>query len=291
MSLDIKIVQTATEQKPLPLKVILGADFLYGAYDESWRLHIGKRNQEDFVAYMPMNLARGIAVQWSEERTDAVEIRGLTPTSQSELRALFEMVDRICTYWECQLFVDGNSMELEDFLDDYERISAYNMRAVYDLSKSIMNGENTEITLFSVMWPLVVGRNEADAFLLDPSYFPKWLHNQQNIDAHFIKPAFYRGENRIIGRYAVAEEMNCIMPVKPYVPYGFDDPQTGELLQCDDFGVLLYNVTDDENIGEMTYDDFISALKERFSSKVKRYDGNHFILEEMSLSELKEILK
>ncbi len=289
MSLDIRIVQTALEKEPMPLKVILGADFLYGAYDEAWRLHTGIKNDNRLVCYMPMQLGRGIAVNWSEDELDSIRLRGLTPTAPQELRALFEMIYRICTYWQCELYVDNKIVDIEEFFEDFEAILAFNQKTLQDMAKSVLNGENQEVTLFAVKWPLVIGKNEAEAFAAEPSYFSKWLHDKQNIDAYFANPSFYRGPEGIIGRYALAESTRAILPIKPYVPYGFDDPETGELIQCDDFGMILYDVKKGENIGEIEYKEFISKVRRHFSAKVRRYDGNHIIVEALSLDDLKKL--
>ena len=291
MSLDIKIIQTSVEKKTMPLKVILGADFLYGAYDDGWRLHTGVRNENNFVCYLPMQFARGIAVEWSEDEVDMISLRALTPTATVELRALFEMVYRICTYWQCELLLDDKPMDVDEFLDSYPTILAFNQNTLKEMAKSIINGENEEMTLFSVKWPLVMGKNEAEAFSVEPTYFSKWLHDKQNIDAHHANPAFYRTDEGVIGRYALAEDTVCIMPIKPYVPYGYDDPETGELIQCEDFGMLLYDIRKGENIGELEYRDFIAKVRRHFSSKVRGYDGNHIIINALTMDDLRKLVE
>lgn len=291
MSLDITIVQTSLEKKTLPLKVILGADFLYGAYDEGWRLHTGVKNDDNLVCYLPMQLARGIAVEWSEDEVDTIKLRALTPTAPVELRALYEMVYRICEYWQCELLIDDKPMDLEQFFEDYQAIVSFNQHTLKEMAKSVINGENEELTLFAVKWPLVMGKNEAEAFLAEPSYFSKWLHDKQKIDAHYANPAFYRTDEGVIGRYALAEDTRCIMPIKPFVPYGFDDPETGELIQCEDFGVLLYDIRKGENIGELEYKDFVAKVRRHFSSKVRGYDGNHILLESLTIDDMKKLIE
>lgn len=291
MSLDITIVQTSLEKKTLPLKVILGADFLYGAYDEGWRLHTGVKNDDNLVCYLPMQLARGIAVEWSEDEVDTIKLRALTPTAPVELRALYEMVYRICEYWQCELLIDDKPMDLEQFFEDYQAIVSFNQHTLKEMAKSVINGENEELTLFAVKWPLVMGKNEAEAFLAEPSYFSKWLHDKQKIDAHYANPAFYRTDEGVIGRYALAEDTRCIMPIKPFVPYGFDDPETGELIQCEDFGVLLYDIRKGENIGELEYKDFVAKVRRYFSSKVRGYDGNHILLELLTIDDMKKLIE
>lgn len=289
MAIDITLRQVGLERKTMPLKVILGADLLYGAYDEGWRLHCGEKEDEGFLAYMPMQIARGITVDWNEEETEKIRLRVLTPTAPLELRAFYELIHRISTHWNCELEVDGNLTDIDDFIEGFPAALALNEAGLNKMAKDVLDGVDSDITFFSAMWPLVMGRYEAEAFLTEPTYFSKWLHEKQNIDAYYSKPAFYRSDDGVLGRYAISEQMRCIIPVRPYVPYGFDDPETGELIECEDFGVLLYCVEDDESLGELTYDEFIKAIKKLGGTKVKRYDGNHMIIEGLTKEELKSL--
>ena len=290
MSIIVKVRNINLTREPMPLKVVLGPDMLYGVYDEGWRLHSGNRNPYDFVAYMPKQIARGICINWHEEECDCVTFKVLLPTSAAEIREFFLAVHRTCEYWGGQLEVDGRPRELEEFIDDYEAIQKFNEHTLKEMAKSIINGENSELTLFSVMWPLVMGKDEAEAFIFQPSYFSRWLHEKQNVDAYFSKPAFYRSEDGILGRYAISEQLRSIIPIKPYVPYGFDDPETGELIKCDDFGMLIYSMKDNNTMGELKYSDFIQKIKTNHAKKIKKYDGNHLILEELSAEELEALL-
>jgi len=291
MSIEVTIRQVGFEKKTMPLKTILGADLLYGSYDEGWRLHTGERNENDFLAYMPMQLARGFVVNWNENDMELVRLKALTPTAPAELRTFYETVYRIATYWESEIEVDGRLMDLEDFIDGFEAMLEFNQNTLQKMAKSVIDGENSEMTLFSVMWPLVMGRQEAEAFLVEPSYFPKWLHEKQNIDAYYIKPSFFRREDGVWGRYAISEELRCILPIKPYVPYGFDDPETNELLECNNYGMLIYSIFRSETIGEMPYDDFIKGIRKFKKAKAKRYDGNHIIIEGLSGEDLEEFVR
>ena len=291
MSIEVKIVQTAVEKKPLPLKVILGADFLYGAYDEEWRLHSGKMADNQIICYMPMQLARGIAVNWSEDEVDMISIRTLIPTVTVELRALYEMIYRICNYWQCELIVDDKPMDLDEFMDGYPAILAFNQKSLNDMARSILNGENEEITIYSTKWPLVMGKNEAEAFVVEPSYFSKWLHDKQKIDAHHTSPTFYREDHGVVGRFVIGEDVRCILPTKPYVPYGYNDPETGELIECDEYAVVIFDIKKCEPCAEMEYKEFIAALRRKFSSKIKGYDGKHLLMEPLTMDELRKIIE
>ncbi|MBR5517183.1 MAG: DUF4299 family protein [Firmicutes bacterium] len=290
MSIIVKVRQTRLIKEPVPLKVVLGPDLLYGTYDENWSLVAGKRNPSDFVAYTPYQMARGISVNWSEEETDCISFKVLLPTSPAEIKELFFAAQRVCEYWDGEIEVDGKLMEIETFAEDYTKLLLFNEQTLKEMALSIIDEETTELTLFAIMWPLVMGKNEAEAFAFQPSYFSKWLHEKQSVEAYFSKPAFYRSENGILGRFAMSEEMRAIVPIKPYVPYGFDDPETGELIKCDDFGMLIYSAKQDNTIGELKYDDFLAKIKKQCKKKVKNYDGNHLIIEGLTEEELEALV-
>ena len=73
------------------------------------------------------------------------------------------------------------------------------------------------------------------------------------------------------------------------MPYGYDDPETGELIQCENFGMLLYDIKKGENIGDLEYKDFITKVRRHFSAKVRRYDGNHILLEPLTIEDLNKL--
>ncbi len=290
MSIDIRITQTRPNKEPMPLRVILGNDLLYGTFDEYWRLKSGERDEKEFVAYIPQHLARGFTVNWSEDEINCITLRALTPSTPTELRIFYETVDRIVSYWDGHLEVDGNPMHIDDFLDGYERAVAFNQDTLRKISREILDGETQDMTLFCAMCPMVIGRNEAEAFIADPFYFGRWLNEKQNTDAYYASPMFYRTDEGVIGRYAITEDTRSILPMKPYVTYGFNDPDTNEQLKCDNFGIIVYSTTREDIIGEIEYDEFISKVKDAFPKSVRAFDGNHYIIEAIALEDFDAML-
>lgn len=69
MSIDIAVRQKGLFKKAMPLKVILGDELAYGAF-EGVSLTPGKLDEDEFVAYHPQHIARGFSVGWSVNKSD-----------------------------------------------------------------------------------------------------------------------------------------------------------------------------------------------------------------------------
>ena len=78
-----------------------------------------------------------------------------------------------------------------------------------------------------------------------------------------------------------------IIPAKPSVPFGFDDPETGKPLEVSEWFVSFYSITRDDMAGRIPYEKFI----EHISQKAKRYDGSRIIIDGMQMDEIDEIVK
>ncbi len=290
MSVDITIRQKGLLKKTLPLTVILGEKLQYGAFD-GVALEVGKLAENEFVAFHPEHIARGISVVWNEKEKNEVSLRLLNFTSDAEINDLYQMVGRIASHWNCTIEVDGNAVTAEEFQAGQQDMIDFNRRVAKEfLTRSITAKENEDAnyTIFCAMWPLVIGPEEAQRFLNDFESFAVWLHDKQKLDAYYANPHFYKTETGIIGMYALTEDTRSIFPVKPYVPLGINNPETGKMLECNNYVVMLYSLTENAVIGQIpVYEKFLDALP---SQKVSRYDGNNILIEGLTHAEMKSML-
>ncbi|MCI8348926.1 MAG: DUF4299 domain-containing protein [Firmicutes bacterium] len=287
MSIDIVIRQKGLIKKTMPLEVILGSKLEYGVYDDGLRLEKGKLGETEFAAYSPSSLGRGFSVIWNPKEKEEIVLRALNPTSEGELREFYSSIERMTDYWKCTLEVDGNICDPEEFMQGLDDMVQFNFRVLREMVSKVASGEEKMLTLFSAMWPLTVGKEEAERFLKDIKSFDLWLNEKQSIDAYYAKPNFYRTEDGIIGVYVLTEETLSIFPLQPSVPFGIKDPNTGKALQCDSYRVSLYSITDDKIIGQMDYDKFIENID---SSKFSKFDGDKIIIDGVNLNEMKHML-
>ena len=106
MSIDVILTQKGLFKKPMPLEVILGKELAYGKM-EGFRLIRGQLGETEFLAYHPEHIARGFSVIWSPEEKERIQLRALTPSTEAELRDFYDAVDRMVSYWNGRLEVDG----------------------------------------------------------------------------------------------------------------------------------------------------------------------------------------
>lgn len=288
MSIDVVITQKGLFKKTLPLQVILGDELSYGSYDFGFRLNVGQRDEFELIAYLPHQIGRGFSVIWNPKEKHRIVLRALTPTCEEELRAFYRCIGRITDYWKCNLEVDGNPTTFKQFHSGLEDIIRFNERALVDMCQAILAGKHDTLTLFSAMWPLELGRKEAQQFLSDPKTFHLWLHAQQNIDVYFAAPMFYDTEEGIVGVYVLTEDCESVFPNSPSVPFGILDPHTNQPLTCEQYRVSLFSTTENNVIGQLDYESWLEHMRTR---PLAYYDGGHFRFDGLSLAELQSLLE
>ncbi len=285
MAIDVLIQQKLFTNKTLPLEVILGDRLRYGNFVND-QLNEGELGETEFVAYDPENIGRGFSVVWNPQERKRVMLRLPQPSTTQELKAFYAVVERIVNHWGGKLTVDGNRVRLADFLAALEAMDAFNNKIIEQFSKSVLDGEHETLTLYSAMCPLVIGKEEAAAFLGDPLNYAKWLHEKQSADAYWAVPDFFAGDDGIFARYILINGVPSVFPCRPAVPFGAVDPATGEPLVCEKWLVWFVVEGEQEPVAEMEYAEFLSILPEE---KKSRFDANHFLLAEMSEEEIKTL--
>lgn len=286
MSIDVVITQKGLFKKALPLQVILGSELSYGSYDFGFRLNIEQRDEFELIAYLPDHIGRGFSVIWNPKEKNRVVLRALTPTCEEELRAFYRCIGRITNYWKSSLEVDGNPVSTAQFQAGLEDMIAFNERALLDLCQKILAGEHDTLTLFSAMWPMELGKQEAQAFLTDPKAFHSWLHERQSMDVYYAAPMFYDTDEGIVGVYVLTEDCESVFPNKPSVPFGLLDPHTNQALTCNQYHVSLYSTTENAVIGQLNYDTWLTQMRSR---ALEYYDGGHFRFAGLSLAEMRSM--
>ncbi len=286
MSIEITIRQKLFGRKRMPLEVILGEDLHYGTFIND-RLKVGELGKDEFIAYNPESIGRGFSVVWNPDEKRKIELRLPQPSTERETSEFYAAVERMAKHWNAKLTVDGSPVLLGDFLGGLKDMVAFNDRIIRHFSHQILDGEHEILTLFSAMWPLDIGREEARAFIEDTKEYAVWLHTKQSVDARYAVPKFYAGEKGIFAVYAVRNDESYLFPREPVVPLGMIDPSTGRNLQCSNWKVLLKIKGEEEPVGEVEYAEFLRRVPE---NKIVRYDGNKVQILKMKKEEIRELL-
>ncbi len=288
MSVDIVVKQNGLFKKTLPLEVILGGELKFGVMEIGCRLKPDVLGAGEFIVYQPECIGRGISVEWRQGEKKNVILRMLSPTSNEEIDALYRIVERIAKYWNCDIEMDGSKIGAQQFFKTREGIKQFNIDVLKNMSQKIIDEDSGAMTLFSTMWPLALGKAEAERFLKEPETYGKWLHEKQVQDLYYAVPRFYKDDKgHVLGRFAITEGVDSIIPIKPEVPFGTVDPDTQKALECSDYAVALFSCTYDKIIGEISYDKFITFAP---MNKLSAYDGANYVLGGLSLKEMETLI-
>ncbi len=285
MAIDVLIKQKLFGSKTMPLEVILGDHLHYGNFVND-QLHVGELGETEFVAYNPQSIGRGFSVVWNPKEKKTIALRLPLPSTTQELKDFYDAVERMVKHWDGKLIVDGSRVSLPEFQAGFDNMVDFNDKTIKQLSQQILDGESDTLTLYSAMWPLAIGQEEAALFMENPDYYAEWLHEKQSMDVFFASPHFYVGDNGIFARYILTNNLPTVFPHQPTVPFGTTDPATGNPLECKEWLICLGIEGEKEPLCEMEYNKFLSLIPENKKSK---YDGSHFLLAEMTEEEIRGI--
>ena len=283
MSIDVVIKQKLFSSKSMPLEVILGKHLHYGNFVND-QLNVGELGECEFIAYNPDHIGRGFSVIWTPNEKKKIVLRLPQPSTTQELSDFYAAVERMAKYWNAKLIVDGNRVSIDSFMANFQDMLDFNDKIIKQFSQQVLDGEHDTLTLYSTMWPLAIGKEEATMFLNNPASYAEWLHEKQSMDIYFASPHFYVGDNGIFARYILTNDLPAVFPYQPTVPFGATDPATGKQLECKEWYILLGIDGEKDPICEMDYSKYLSIIPE---SKKNKYDGSHFLLAEMTEEEIR----
>ena len=286
MSIDIRITQKGLLKKTLPLHVITGSDLCYGTSD-GMKLKENDLSSDEIILYHSNHISRGFSIEWTPEKKDYVDLRALSPDSREGLNDFFAAIQRIASYWKCEIEMDGNITALSELVSLIPDMQAFNETVLENVCGDILSGKKESLTLYSVMFPVVLGVPEAEKFRHDVDAFGRWLHEKQSVDAYYAQPQFFRTEVGVVGRYVVTEDCRTIFPLKGQVPLGIPDPETGKGLKCDRYEVYFYSISQEKMLGYVPFETFIEIIKEQ----AERFDGANIIFEGLSMEALQKLWK
>lgn len=280
MSIDVCITQKGLFKKGIPLEMLLGDELSYGNFD-GLCLECGKLGETEFLAYHPGHIGRGFSVEWNVNETKAINLRLLTPTSKEELRDFYQCVARISSYWKCSIEVDGEPTTQKEFLSRFEEMADFNLRTLREMCQRILSGESSNLTLYSAMFPLVIGKKEAERFADSMSLddFRDYMHEKQSIDAYYARPKFYRDDQGFLGVCCLSENVRTILPTVPRVPFGMQNPDTEKALEVGRWEAYLYSGSRNKGLGTLPYEELLSRLP---ADKVSEFDEEHILVENLS---------
>lgn len=287
MSVDLTITQKGIFKKTLPLSVILGDKLRYGVPGEGNCLEPGKTGDGCLILYLPDAIGRGFSITWTLNEMNKVDLRLLTPTCTAEIREFYNTVARITKYWNGELCVEGYIEKPDEWLAGMGEFILFNKQALNTYARKVADGEEKYYVLNCALWPLVMGREEAQKFVDHPAAFDAWLHEKQSIDAYYAAPRFSIVDGEVIGRLMLAEDYTTILPLNPIVPVGMKDPRTGKELKCSKYFVVLCSFTE-KLLGNVYIEEIAELLP---AGKYCRFDENCILIQKLSNDEITAMLR
>ncbi|MBR0235322.1 MAG: DUF4299 family protein [Clostridia bacterium] len=260
MSVEIQIENTGEKSRPLPLEIILGDKLAVGKRDFAYRLTNDAEN-EAFTAFLPSCKGRGFDITYDDEDRESVSLHLPIPAAPDEVSEFFYAVARVSKFWDyAPIVADGNKMSPEKFVSQLGEFQRFNAHAATDMFIRIISGESGPTTLFCAIIPITIGAKEALSFEGSIDNFASYLDQMQSDDFYYAAPTFKNSDSGVIGTYVISEGVKSVFPIKPSVPFGLSDKESGKPLECSNFRIAFYSGTYSKILGEMDYNDFISLI-------------------------------
>ena len=274
MSVDITMKARGLFSKPLTMKIILGDTLSYGTHDQ-WILR-DEEKSDYMVLYDPNQIGRGINIEYLPNSKE-VGLRLLTPTPTHEVELFYDLVERIASYWNVNTFIqDEVPTSINDLVEVKEHIINFNRNELY---KQLDNDEYLEGTWMSAIFPIHFNMEIRESLKESGMQgFTDYLHDLQYRDVYYGRPLMYMNDvGDLRGIHVISEEVDSVFPYVPYVPFGTVHPKTGELLEIDDWTMVLVFSDENEDSFDIPYNDFMDAIqnipKEPFDAQTFQIRG------------------
>ena len=258
MSVSVKIKQRSIFKKKLNIEEIIKLTNLsYGVSDENYRI-IPNEIAEHTLIYDNNRLARGIDI--SLDDTDVVLLLSL-PTSPSEIRKFYEVIEIICNKFNTQNYI--REEELVNIKDN-EKFIKYDeegsIAGLKDLQEKISQDEYKRFEIFGVYNPISIGINEIKKINNNLYNLEEYLDKIQSLDVYYATPRVYRVKEKLIGIYAIGPNIPSVVPTKPYIVLN-------QIKGIEEWYVMM------KEGKTIKYNDLINNAKNK-----EYYDANHIIV-------------
>lgn len=258
MSVSVRIKQRSIFKKKLNIEEIIKLTNLsYGVSDENYRI-IPNEIAVHTLIYDNNRLARGIDI--SLDDTDVVLLLSL-PTSPSEIRKFYEVIEIICNKFNTQNYI--REEELVNIKDN-EKFIKYDeegsIAGLKDLQEKISQDEYKRFEIFGVYNPISIGINEIKKINNNLYNLEEYLDKIQSLDVYYATPRVYRVKEKLIGIYAIGPNIPSVVPTKPYIVLN-------QIKGIEEWYVMM------KEGKTIKYNDLINNVENK-----EYYDANHIIV-------------
>lgn len=204
-------------------------------------------------------IGRGFEVHFEDT---TVCLRMFLPTSKHEITLFYDLIEAICKKVKVEYVIRDEGIVPLSTLHKYVAMDIdASQKALKEIGENVCNQENRSMTIFGALNPLDLGKKEVKSIGDSIDKLEKWMHKLQSKDVYYAGPSYYqRNDETIFGVYFVGENIETVVPKKPYAPFN-------RVENVDSYYVRIPDYND------IPYDEFIRAAK-----VVDEYDENHHIV-------------
>ena len=239
---------------------------------------------------------RGFELSYDNKNKSYV-IRIFTPSTREDWLLALEYIKVLAKKFNSEIINERGEVYTVDNIDkfNYESDILYGIEAVSsnlkdeDIKVSSIYGINRVVSFNQEM----IDKINNSVSPIDT--FSNIIKEIQYLDAYSANQQFFQNneDHRIIGAYALTENLRTILPYEPIVEF-----ESSDILKNDDisfWNIGLIIIDGDENdeksyygVGNLNYNDFIKKLPK---NKYKFIDASYIMVEPLSKEEILDLLK
>ncbi len=267
IKLEVNLIQKSKFPKPLPLEVILGDSFQYGAIENN-HFVVRHIHEEGFLCFHPSHIGRGIRVYWNEEEKENIGLVLLLPSTQEEIYDFIELIVRITKEWTCSITLNSNPVTSQELVDMEEELEGMNSKILQDLVNNLMENENQYIELSCAMHKLALSKKEVLSWknVSNTNLFRDWLHAKQKEMVYIVESEFLDREEGTIGLFTLPIDVPIIL---------LKNPSNSTNKNVEKWIVQFFDADNNAILGYISYEDF---MKELDDIQYEDYDALHWLI-------------
>lgn len=218
MSVRIEIRTTPEALRDLTIESIAGlCDLGYGISDNAYVLAQGETGKFN-ILFSSAPIGRGMEVSLEERKV----VIGLPlPNTPHDIELCYRLTAELCKKLKLETFHrDGEEIPYTQSASLITVDLQASLNALRNMEQQIRSGEQSTLSVFGALNPIVLGIPEFDA-IGDTLYgFQDLLDRLQQMDAYYTVPRFFRLEGGpVVGMYFLAEDLLAVMAHDPAPVY------------------------------------------------------------------------
>ncbi|MBQ1251005.1 MAG: DUF4299 family protein [Clostridia bacterium] len=218
MSVRIEIRTTPEALRDLTIESIAGlCDLGYGISDNAYVLAQGETGKFN-ILFSSAPIGRGMEVSLEERKV----VIGLPlPNTPHDIELCYRLAGELCKKLKLETFHrDGEEIPYTQSASLITVDLQASLNALRNMEQQIRSGEQSALSVFGALNPIVLGIPEFDA-IGDTLYgFQDLLDRLQQMDAYYTVPRFFRLEGGpVVGMYFLAEDLTAVMAHDPVPAY------------------------------------------------------------------------